>query len=446
MPVDPRFKAKFGPLWPVIAWPVRFARILAFKLRAAARAADPRRWARAWRWGAQWRGELRPPQGVLTVAVDATPYWDRLTGVGWYLHHLLVQLASVEGVCLDLYGPSLFRHPNDPPPAAPLPTGPSLRTQLIEVPGWLPLPQGLVLRVLRRLETRWLARQRHDVLFAPNFLLPRLFRKSRGALVVTVHDLALRHFRWTLEETTLVALEARLEGTLQRAAEVITPSRAVRRELLEEGLVEPERVTAVHHGPGLVGDVRAAPEPVRRDPYALFVGTLEPRKNLVTVVGAWRRLAAGGEVTPLVACGRWGWKDAELRREVERASHEGWLEHRGYVADEELASLYAGATLLVCPSLYEGFGLPVLEALAVGCPVVCSDLEVFREVAGDAAIYVPATDVGAWAEAVSRLLGDAERRAELAAAGPRRAEAFDWRRAVEETLVVWRRAARRGSS
>jgi glycosyltransferase involved in cell wall biosynthesis len=117
--------------------------------------------------------------------------------------------------------------------------------------------------------------------------------------------------------------------------------------------------------------------------------------------------------------------------------------HPGYVAPEQLAALYRGATLVAMPSLYEGFGLPVVEAFAAGAAVVASDLPVLREVAGDAALFVPASDGEAWTDALERLLADASLRSALAARGRERAERFDWRRAAAAHVDVWRAAAAR---
>jgi O-antigen biosynthesis alpha-1,3-rhamnosyltransferase len=129
---------------------------------------------------------------------------------------------------------------------------------------------------------------------------------------------------------------------------------------------------------------------------------------------------------------------------VDAAAGEGWLHALGYVDDAPLLALYRGARFLVFPSLYEGFGLPLLEAMAVGCPVVCSDLPVFREVAGAAAEYAPLEDAAGWIAALRRIEDQPERRAELRRLGLARAAAFDWERSARATLDVWRAAAGRG--
>src|SRR6185503_14580560 len=121
------------------------------------------------------------------------------------------------------------------------------------------------------------------------------------------------------------------------------------------------------------------------------------------------------------------WHADDLTRAVDRGVTGGWLVHLGYVAPGQLAALYRGATLLALPSLYEGFGLPVVEAFAAGVAVVASDLPVLREVAGEAALFAPPHDLEAWTAALLRLLADPELRAEIAARGRERAQRFDWR-------------------
>jgi alpha-1,3-rhamnosyl/mannosyltransferase len=380
----------------------------------------------------------------LAVAVDVTPYWQKLTGVGWYLHQLLTQLADDDSVRLHLYGPTMFLGAGDPAPAVELPTGSSLRTMSIAVPSSVLFP-GVLTRVLRRLEPWLVRRQRDDVVFAPNFLVPAKLRRSRGALVVMVHDLGVRQVTWSLEDRTREALEHGLEASLARAVAVITPSQAVADELVAAQLATAETVTAIPHGPGQVASAAVASKPVEvPSRYALFVGTLEPRKNLTLLLEVWpmlRRLRH--DYPPLVVCGGWGWKTESMRDRVTLAQTEGWLLPLGYVGDAPLLALYREARFLVFPSLYEGFGLPLLEAMAVGCPVVCSDLPVFREVAGAAAEYAPANDSAAWVDALLRVESDAERRAELRRLGLERATSFEWERAARETLEVWRRAAGR---
>ena len=437
-------KQKSGPLWPWITLPIRVLRVAAGAIRDLPRMLRWDRVKATRHFAAECRQRFAADrdEGRLSVAVDVTPYWERLTGVGWYLHQLLTHLAADDSLRLHLYGPTVFVDTTDPKPAVVLPQGASIRNASIVVPAGVLFP-GVLTRVLRRFESRLVARRGHDVVFAPNFLVPEKLRHSRGALVVMVHDLGVRHVTWSLDDRTREALERGLESSLERAAAVITPSQAVADEVVAAGLAPAARVRAIHHGPGQVASASSAARPAAvPDRYALFVGTLEPRKNLALLLELWPELRRDRPDWPaLVVVGGWGWKTDELRDRVASASREGWLHALGYVDDAPLLALYRGARFLVFPSLYEGFGLPLLEAMAVGCPVVCSDLPVFREVAGDAAEYAPANDRAPWSDALCRVETDPARRAELERAGLARAAAFDWDRSAQETLEVWRAAA-----
>lgn len=414
--------------------------------RLGAGALSPRRVAATWRWArgiaAAHRRRRREPR--LTVAVDVTAFWEPLTGIGWYLYRLLEHLADRDDVRLRLYGPHLVDTPDVPPPAVALPGGPAIEEVTYRVPEDLSLDRGWAAGWLRRRDARLIAADRNLVMFAPNYFLPPWFDRCRGRLVATVHDLSFRRVPWTLRETTREDLAQHLERTMARAARVLTDSETVLGELLESGLADPARAHAVPLGPGPVAAAHDAAPPPAATPerYVLHVGTLEPRKNLPTLLAAWRLLRArGAEPPPLVFCGRFGWKTEELRREMAAAVDEGWLRHLGYAADGEVAALYRHALAVALPSIYEGFGLPAVEAMYAGAPLVMSDIPVLREVGGDAALFVPPDDPGAWADAMERVLGDAELRRDLAARGRARREAFDWRRTAESTVAVWKAAA-----
>jgi glycosyltransferase involved in cell wall biosynthesis len=397
----------------------------------------------------QVRRRRRDPR--LTVAVDVRILWEPLTGIGWYLYRLLQRLAERDDLALRLYGPSLSADEAVPPPVVPIPEGPAVEVVRYAAPEEATLHRDRMIRLIRRLERLLVAADGNRVLFAPNYLPSERFERATGALVATVHDLGYRIVPWAIRQETLANLEAELDATWWRARRIITDSRAVADEMAVEELVAPTdagvKVRVIPLGPGLPlgGPDAGLPEGVPAG-YALSVGTLEPRKNLETLLRAWRHLRrrrrGRGEATPpLVLCGGYGWKAEGLRREVEAARAEGWLHHFGYVSEEELAAFYRHARLFVFPSRYEGFGLPLLEAMSAGVPAVASDLPVLRELAGDAALYAPPRNEEAWAERVDGLLDDPDLAARLAAAGRERAARFTWERAAEEHMAVFREAA-----
>ena len=380
--------------------------------------------------------------GRVTVAVDIDCFWNRLTGVGWYLFETLDHLSEADGMRLRLYGQTIFPYADDPQPVVALPSGPAIELVAYTVPAWI--PRRVMARLTPWIEPRVLALQRNAVLFAPNYVLPPKFRLARGAVVVVVHDLALRRFPWTLQEETRAVLDAELDDNLARAREVITVSHAVRDELLAAEPLDPECVTAIHHGPGHLSSRREVDPPAGiPERYVLHVGTIEPRKNIELLLRVWEAWRAEDPAAPaLVLCGRRGWKSDGLHDAIAAAAAAGWLHYPGYLDDDTLAALYRRALAVVSPSRYEGFGLPLVEAMSVGVPVLASDIPVFREVAGDAAVYLPVDDAAAWKRALVELAADSSLRSRLAARGRERAGAFDWMKAAARTRAVLERAAR----
>ena len=288
-----------------------------------------------------------------------------------------------------------------------------------------------------------------DVVHAPSVAVPP---RGRVPLVVTVHDVATSlypatfgwHGRW---------FHARgLQAAARRADLVITVSQAARAEILAHTGIAEDRLRVVPQGvdhvvPG-AEEVAAAID--RRGltgiGYLLWVGTLEPRKDVATLVRAFADLVDAGrsEEHRLVLAGPSGWLSHEAvpRHALDRLGP--LVRLLGPVEEAELRALYAGATLFALPSRHEGFGLPVLEAMVQGTPVVCSDIPALREVAGDAARLVPPGDAGAWTEALAALLAEPAARRRLSEAGRQRAAAFSWERTVQLTRAVYSEAVAGG--
>ena len=289
----------------------------------------------------------------------------------------------------------------------------------------------------------------YDVFHATDHVLPSL---RRTPSVFTVHDLAfLAH-----PETHLRANRAYLATMMPRyvaaATMVIADSESTRRDLLARYGVPPDNVRVVPLGVepifAPVPPTEARPVVAERygftAPYLLFVGTLEPRKNLRGLVAAYRALLQRRADLPTLAiAGGEGWWYDDLYRLIKREGLAGRVRFLGRVPDADLPALYSGSAVFAYPSLYEGFGLPPLEALACGTPVVCSNRSSLPEVVGDAALLVEPTDVGALAGALERLLDDEPLRRELRARGLARAAQFTWARTATETLATYHEALHR---
>jgi glycosyltransferase involved in cell wall biosynthesis len=272
-----------------------------------------------------------------------------------------------------------------------------------------------------------------DAMFYPYWPCPPRRRPAAPPTAMVIHDLAFRVRPREVPWQQRVYMGSIMAAALRRAGAVLTPSEATRRDLLEHyplaGLER--RVRVVPEGRSL-DDVEPGPLPEGLQPgFLLAVGTIEPRKNYPRLLAAYRLLKARGAAPPLVVAGRVGWAYGgaldELRAEPGVRLLTG-------VDDAALRGLYRGAGALAFPSLYEGFGLPLLEAMAEGLPALVGDAGALPELAGDGALLVDPRDVGAIADGLERLLGDGELRARLAEAGRRRAAGYTWNTAAEAAL------------
>jgi len=280
------------------------------------------------------------------------------------------------------------------------------------------------------------------VYHSPNYFLP----PYDGPSVSTVHDLSIYRYPETHPAASRRLFERAFERSLRRADALITDSEAVRQELINNFSVAPSRVTAVPLGvdeafkPLAAGVVQhtLANYGLSAGRYTLSVATLEPRKKLDSLVRAYGELpAALRDTLPLVLTGAPGWLDGPIRSAIDRGRSQGWLRYLGYVPQADLPAVYAGARGLAMISIYEGFGLPVLEAMACGVPVLTSNVSSLPEVAGGAALLVDPDDVPGVTQQLERLLTDEAWRVSAAASGLRRARSLTWERCAKRTADVY---------
>jgi len=366
---------------------------------------------------------------ALRVALDVRPLTTSRAGVATYCRGLLYgfgRLPAGESPSLTLYAKE----------AAPesLPTFEG-SWQAMPAPLWLPLA------VPRALLAGHIA-----VFHGANHMAPPW---SPVPTVITVHDLsALRMGGLHTWRNRLLTVPQMLLS-LRQASRLIAVSRATASDLTRLPGIDAERVRVIYEAaaPGLAP---AIPEQIRSlshrldlpETFFLFLGALEPRKNVVTLVRALAELYAEGDHrAKLVIAGAEGWRNDEVFAEVTKRGLERDIRFAGYIPAEDLPALYGAATAFVYPSLFEGFGLPPLEAMACGTPVICSNTSSLPEVVGDAAITVDPLATSDLAAALRAVLDDTDLRARLRHAGLQRAALFSWERTARETLEVYREAA-----
>ncbi len=371
----------------------------------------------------------------LAVAVDATPLLGRPTGVGAFCAGALSGLARCPDLAVSAFAISWRRRGG----IAPL------------------LPRGVVTRQramparpLHRMWARWSVPPvewfvgGQHVVHGTNFVVPPTRRAAR---VVTVHDLTVVRYPELCDGPTL-AFPDLIRRALATGAWVHTPSAYVAAEVVDLFGVDPARVRAVHHGvpllaaPGSpptgatgvvgagspvgIGGIGGRGSPGAAGRYILAIGTIEPRKDYPSLVEAFDLVASEDPEVRLVVVGATGWGGAAFTDAIKASPYRSRITHLGYLHDAALADVLREATVLAFPSRYEGFGLPPLQAMAVGVPVVATAVGAIPEVVGDAAVLVPPGDAGALAGALAGVLSGGPSVAELVGRGRRRAAGFTW--------------------
>ncbi len=371
----------------------------------------------------------------MRIGADLRPFLKEETGVGVYFRHLLVSLAALDRTNEYFLFSSSWK---DRFAAEKVPPFARLRFRDLRIP----------VRAVNYLWRAWhwptldsVFRVRLDLTHSPTpLVLP-----TRGRKVVTVYDL------FFLEEPDKADREARrvfvrrIRKSLAEADGVLTISEYTRQALLERFSLDEKKVRVTRLGLGAVFKKEPG-EPAlaaRRSALALperfllFVGALEPRKNLPNLVSALDLLRRRGHDVPLVVVGRDGEDSAAVRARVAHLGLERAVRFLGYRPEGEIRDLYRLASVFVFPSLSEGFGLPVVEAMASGLPVVASSTGALPEVAGEAALYVRPDDPEDIAGRIAEVLSDGAVAGRLTAAGRRRAEQFSWDRTAAETLAFY---------
>ncbi|MEW6321774.1 MAG: glycosyltransferase family 1 protein [Acidobacteriota bacterium] len=371
----------------------------------------------------------------MRIAFDGTTLTPGRTGVGYYTEHLLAHLADEvvqTGDELIVLSNQAVETDRPMAPHVRVHAGHRFPVRL----GWMQFRAARAISAVGA-----------DVAHFTNGMMPA---GVSVPTVVTVHDMSLQLYPGCHPVRRLLLNRPLMRTAIRRAGAIVTVSHSTRRDLLRlHPEVDPGRVVVVHEaaGPGFspiddaarLADVRARYGLPAR--FLLYVGTIEPRKNLPRLVSAFAEARAAGLRHHLVCAGPYGWSSRSLAGHIRRLGVEAAVHFTGYLRAADLPALYNLSEFFVFPSLYEGFGLPVVEAMACGVPVITSNTSSLAEIAGDAALTVDPTMVEALGSALHRLGSDAALRADLSARGLARARAFSWAQAARAMLGAYRRAA-----
>lgn len=361
---------------------------------------------------------------VIDVALSVDALGPQLTGIGRYSLELARGLRKAS----DVRRVSFFRGEqwiDDP--------------DLMMTEGWHH-PKGR----LRREFAHWRGRfgARKAIVHGPNYFLPAW--ASEG--VITVHDLSVLLYPETHPIERVKDFELRFKDSLSRSRLIITDSNTVRQEVIDTLGIEPGRVFSVPLGVDMPSETDLQDSALHArygltpGSYTLCVSTFEPRKRIGQLVTAYEDLPQGlRHQYPLVLVGARGWLNETLHDQIDRAENAGWLKRLDFVADQTRNALYRGARLFVYPSLYEGFGLPPLEAMAHGIPTIIGDAATLVEITKGAAHVACVDDCEGFAEGIAKLLQDETLRSAAASSAYEVASGYSWPRCVENTVSVYKR-------
>jgi len=373
------------------------------------------------------------------IGLDGIPLTEPKTGVGHYTFELAVAMARVSPDSnFEIVYPSNLRQVTITDDARTLPSNLEIKRIRVGPVGRYWWSAGL---------PRYVRRNGIDLFHGTNYDVPPW---HQCATVLTIHDLSLLIHPETHEKRRVRRSRRRLPLMARAANAIIVPTESVRREVCEHLGISPQKVFAI---PESARDCftpmeMKATEHVRErlgigDNFLLTVGTLEPRKNLLTLVRAVEEIANDQPTLQLVIAGSRGWLSEPLFEAIEKSPAKERIVLTEYLNDDDLRALYSSCSAFVYPSIYEGFGLPPLEAMACGAPVIASHIPALEETTGGAAVLFEPNDVNSLASAIVDLLQSSELRSRFSALGRVRAAEFTWEHTARLTLEVYEKAKAR---
>jgi alpha-1,3-rhamnosyl/mannosyltransferase len=374
----------------------------------------------------------------MNVILNTDSLQAPLTGIGWYTRHLLEGLQKHNDIN------QLVCIPNINVTNQLTKTSFILKQNLKKVIKFFPGTYAS-LNCIRNVKFKNKARfliGNNFIYHEPNYIL----RPYSGLKLCTVHDLSHIHYPQYHPRERVKFLLKHLAMSIKKAQHIITPSDFIRHEIIDFFKLPPNKISTVYHGfaklfkPRVENDLKPILARYRllEKKYLLYVGTLEPRKNIERLIQAFYRLPQQWRKQyPLVLVGSKGWRSGKLEKLIHKLIKKEEVFYLGYIPEADLPYLYSGAHVFLYLSLYEGFGLPVLEALASGIPCITSDVSSIPEVVGDAGLLVNPWSVDAITEILKRLLSDPVLQADLRRKGPIQASKFSWEMSLNKTIDVY---------
>lgn len=373
------------------------------------------------------------------IGIDVTPAVTQGGGIGRYTRELVRALVKTNSQDEREYVLFSAKQPPELPVPDPVPKGPNITYRQA------PLNHKWLYRLWYRLKIPapvQLFTGQLDLFYSPDFVLPPV--SGEIPTLLTVHDLSFVHFPDAFTPALVRYLNRVVPRSINQASHILADSQVTKDDLINIWTVPPQKITVLYSGVSqafrpTIGEERISN--VREKyglgdwPFLISVGTLQPRKNYEMLIQAFKPVAEKSDLRLLIAGGK-GWLFDQMLAGVEAQGLGNRVLFLGFVDDSDLPTLYSEATLFLFASLYEGFGLPLLEAMACGVPVITSNVSSLPEVAGEAAVQLPPDSPTLWTSTMLELLEDESWRTELVAAGFRRAQQFTWSKSARQLLTI----------
>lgn len=373
------------------------------------------------------------------IGIDVTPAVTQGGGIGRYTRELVRALVKTPGKIERDYVLFSAKQPPDLPVPDPVPKGPNITYRQA------PLNHKWLYRLWYRLKIPapvQLFTGQLDLFYSPDFVLPPV--SGQIPTLLTVHDLSFVHFPDAFTPALVRYLNRVVPRSIKQASHILADSQATKDDLINIWTVSPPKITVLYSGVSQAFRPVTGEEQVKKVrkkyglgdwPFLISVGTLQPRKNYELLIQAFKPVTEKSALRLLIAGGK-GWLFEQMLAEVKAQGLGDRVIFLGFVDDSDLPTLYSEATLFLFASLYEGFGLPLLEAMACGVPVITSNASSLPEVAGEAAVQLPPEGPTLWTKTMLELLEDTSRRTKLVSAGFRQARQFTWSKSARQLLTI----------